>query len=167
MNAFKTCGTSTPRERRIRVATKIRTFFTFVVAINLECAKERGPFWGNRLLELSEIPFSSTEKVQKNPRAHKIKNRHCPPPQTTTLPPLKRGILWTWVFSCRKNAFFQAPIKLAQPFPAPELRTNNFYGHEDFFSEKCPLCDSEGIWRSPRGPAAVCDPNRPVSICSV
>ena len=28
--------------------------------------------------------------------------------------------------SCRKNAFFQAPIKLAQPFPAPELRANNF-----------------------------------------
>ena len=29
-------------------------------------------------------------------------------------------------FSCRKNAFFQASIKLAQPFPAPELRTKNF-----------------------------------------
>ena len=29
-------------------------------------------------------------------------------------------------FSCRKNAFFQAPIKLAQPFPAPELRTKIF-----------------------------------------
>ena len=29
-------------------------------------------------------------------------------------------------FSCRKNAFFQAPIKLAQPVPAPELRANNF-----------------------------------------
>ena len=26
-------------------------------------------------------------------------------------------------FSCRKSAFFQASIKLAQPFPAPELRT--------------------------------------------
>ena len=26
-------------------------------------------------------------------------------------------------FSCRKNAFFQASIKLAHPFPAPELRT--------------------------------------------
>ena len=30
------------------------------------------------------------------------------------------------VFSCRKNAFFQASIKLTQPFPAPELRTENF-----------------------------------------
>ena len=29
-------------------------------------------------------------------------------------------------FSCRKNTFFQAPIKLAQPFPAPELRAKKF-----------------------------------------
>ena len=28
--------------------------------------------------------------------------------------------------SCRNKAFFQAPIKLAQPFPAPELRATNF-----------------------------------------
>ena len=28
--------------------------------------------------------------------------------------------------SCRKNAFFQAPIKLAQPFPGAELRTEFF-----------------------------------------
>ena len=37
-------------------------------------------------------------------------------------PPLKRGILWTWVFSCRTDACFQASTKWAQPFPAPELR---------------------------------------------
>ena len=29
-------------------------------------------------------------------------------------------------FSGRKSAFFQAPIKLAHPFPAPELRAENF-----------------------------------------
>ena len=29
-------------------------------------------------------------------------------------------------FSCRKNAFFQAPIKLAQPSPAPELQAKKF-----------------------------------------
>ena len=29
-------------------------------------------------------------------------------------------------FSCRKNAFFQASIKLTHPFPAPELWTNIF-----------------------------------------
>ena len=31
-----------------------------------------------------------------------------------------------------RSARFQAPIKVAQPFPAPELRANFFYGHEDF-----------------------------------
>ena len=40
-------------------------------------------------------------------------------------PPLKGGILWTWVF-LQKQRIFQAPIKLAQPFPAPELLTKNF-----------------------------------------
>ena len=50
-------------------------------------------------------------------------------------------------FSCRKNAFFQAPIKLAQPFPAPELRTTKFYGHEIFLIDNSPqkgalLCGS-------------------------
>ena len=35
-------------------------------------------------------------------------------------------------FSWRKNAFFQAPIKLAQPFPAPELRPK-FLGTRGFF----------------------------------
>ena len=35
----------------------------------------------------------------------------------------KGGILWAWGFSSRKNEkICQAPIKLAQPFPAPELR---------------------------------------------
>ena len=38
-------------------------------------------------------------------------------------------------FSCRKNAFFQAPIKLAQPFPAPELRTKHFTDTRIFLSE--------------------------------
>ena len=28
-------------------------------------------------------------------------------------------------YSCRKIASFQAPIKLAQPFPAPELRAKD------------------------------------------
>ena len=36
-------------------------------------------------------------------------------------------------FSCRKNAFFQASIKLAQPFPAPELRTRILGGRFGYF----------------------------------
>ena len=45
-------------------------------------------------------------------------------------------------FSCRKNAFFQAPIKLAQPFPAPELRTNNQRRRNDNINKICVL---EGV----------------------
>ena len=68
-----------------------------------------------------ECARNTDSYLQKNPRAHKNKigTPHPPKPK---IPPLKRGILWTQV-SCRKNAFFQAPIKLAQAFPAPELRT--------------------------------------------
>ena len=38
-------------------------------------------------------------------------------------------------FSCRKNAFFRVPIKLAQPFPAPELRDKNFTETRIFLKE--------------------------------
>ena len=64
---------------------------------------------------------------RKIPVPIKMKSALPPPPKKPKIPPPpKRGILWTWRFSCRKNAFFQAPIKLAQPFPAPELRAENF-----------------------------------------
>ena len=68
--------------------------------------------------------FCAGTLVQKNPRAHKNKIGTPPPPQNPP-PPLKEEF-YGHGFSCRKNAFFQAPIKLAQPFPAPELRTKNF-----------------------------------------
>ena len=60
---------------------------------------------------------------------HKNKIGTCPPPppkKKPKYPPLKRGICGHGGFSCRKNAIFQRPIKLAQPFPAPELRAKNF-----------------------------------------
>ena len=53
---------------------------------------------------------------QKNQRAP-IKRK------SPRYPPLKRGILWTWAFPAEKAHFFQASIKLAHPFSAPELRT--------------------------------------------
>ena len=68
-------------------------------------------------------------KTQKNPRIHKNKISTSPPPpkkKNLIPPPLKRGILWAWRFSCRKNAIFQAPIKLVQPFPAPEVRAKKY-----------------------------------------
>ena len=42
--------------------------------------------------------------------------------QNTPPPPKTRNFM-DMGFSCRKNAFFQASIKLTPPFPAPELRT--------------------------------------------
>ena len=70
------------------------------------------------------MQLASPRIFQKNPRAHKNKIGTPPCPQNQNSPPCpKRGILWTWRFSCTKKAFFQVSIKLAQPFPAPELRT--------------------------------------------
>ena len=43
-----------------------------------------------------------------------------PPPLSETRYFMGMGL------SCRKNAFFQAPRKLAQPSPAPELRAKHF-----------------------------------------
>ena len=65
-------------------------------------------------------PFR-TRNTQKNPRA--LKNKIGTPPPPTKTPPLKEEFYGHAFFPCRKNAFFQAPIKLAQPFPAPELQT--------------------------------------------
>ena len=56
----------------------------------------------------------------------KIRSALSPPPRQSpkiTPHPLNRGILWAWVFQ-QKERIFQAPIKLAQPFPVPESRTN-------------------------------------------
>ena len=55
-------------------------------------------------------------------------NRHFPPPPNPKPPPPppKRGILWAWVFPAERPHFFQAPRKLAQPCPAPELRAKKF-----------------------------------------
>ena len=60
---------------------------------------------------------------QKNPRAHKNKIGTPLPPKKPKDPPLKRGMLWIWDFPAERTHFCQAPIKLARPFPAPELRT--------------------------------------------
>ena len=71
----------------------------------------------------------TTQKVRKIRAPIKIKSALPPPPpaKPKILPPpplkKKRGILWTWVFLAERTHFVQASIKLAQPFPAPELRT--------------------------------------------
>ena len=65
-------------------------------------------------------PPSFRTLLQKNPRPIKIELA-LPPPKKPTMPPLKRGILWALGASSRKNQTIQAPIRLAQPFRAPEL----------------------------------------------
>ena len=80
-------------------------------------------FW--TIPSITHLHFSISAEFQKNPHAHKNKiGTSTPPFQKIHDPPLKRGISWTRGFSSRKKKTkkCQAPIKLAQPFSAPELR---------------------------------------------
>ena len=59
----------------------------------------------------------------------KIKSAFPPPrpkKKTKIPPPFERGILRAWGFPAERTHFWRVPIKLAQPFPAPELRAKNF-----------------------------------------
>ena len=67
---------------------------------------------------------------RKPPAPIKKKSALPPPPQKKPkYPPAKTN--GHGGFSVERKQKFQAPIKLAHPFPAPDLRTK-FYGHEDF-----------------------------------
>ena len=70
---------------------------------------------------------------QYNPRAHKTKIGTPPPKKPQIPPPPKtRNFMGMEGFPAERAQFFQAPIKLAQPFPARELRANNFTGTRIF-----------------------------------
>ena len=91
--------------------------------------KKNGPAKGRNRPKFHFEPFSAhfshfQGHFQKNPRAHKNKIGTPPPPKKNPKypPHPKRGILWAWVFPAERAHFSRAPIKLAQPFPAPELR---------------------------------------------
>ena len=92
----------------------------------MSCESQRQPIY----VEYYVSAKGCTKEGQKNSRAHKnnIGTSQPPPPpkKNPKYPDLKRGILWAWGFSCRKNQKSQTPIKLAQPFPVPKLRTKNF-----------------------------------------
>ena len=86
-------------------------------------------FWCAKLKSVSsEFGYSLHRQnyrpdfYQKNPRAHKNKIGTPPPPKPKIPPPSKTRNFMDMGFSCRTDAFFQASIKLAHPFPAPELR---------------------------------------------
>ena len=59
-------------------------------------------------------------KVRKIRAPIKIKSALPPPPPKT---PPKKGNFTDMVFPAERTHFFQVSIKLAHPFPAPELRT--------------------------------------------
>ena len=67
------------------------------------------------------------KNCRKIPAPIEIKSALPTPAQKPKIPPpLKRGVLWAWGFPAERKQKFQAPIKLVQPFPALELRTNIF-----------------------------------------
>ena len=68
-------------------------------------------------------PSGKGRQIRKIRGPIKIKSALPPPFQTQNTPPPKTRNFMDMGFSCRKNAFFQASIKLTHPFLAPELRT--------------------------------------------
>ena len=74
--------------------------------------------------------------VQKNPCAHKNKIGILSPPpnQNSRPPPPKRGILWTWRFSCRKKAFFPRVHKIGTAISGPRIADTNFTDTRVFLS---------------------------------
>ena len=101
-----------------------------------------GPTWSRKpsptvLRELLIFSMYRTN-VRKILAPIKIKSALPPPPPPKNPknpkypPPLKRGILWTWRFSSRTDAFFQAPIKNRRSHFRPQNCGQKVYGHEDF-----------------------------------
>ena len=73
---------------------------------------------------------------QKNPRAHKSKNRHFPPPQKPKIPPpLKRGILWTWFF-LQNGRIFPGVHKIGAAISGPRIADKNFTDTRIFLMTK-------------------------------
>ena len=84
------------------------------------------------------LDLEPARTFRKIPHAHKNKiGTSTPPSKKPRTPPLKGGILWAWGFSpAERTQKCQAPIKLAQPFPAQNCG-QKFYGHHAF-SEPLP-----------------------------
>ena len=113
-----------------------------------KCPCMRGPLHRFSKSALGWVPFN-----QKNPRANKniIGTPPPPPPKTQNTPPLKQGILRTWVF-LQKERIFQASIKLAQPFLAPELRTRSLRTQGFFWLKIFNSYRQSWSWIKPSGP---------------
>ena len=78
------------------------------------------------------MPLLAHWVCQKNPRTHKNKIGTPPPKKNPKYPPpLKCGILWTWVF-LQKERIFPGAHKIGAAISRPRIAGRKFYGHEDF-----------------------------------
>ena len=97
---------------------------------------------GQTYTENEDFLFVRVCVFQKNPRVHKNKIGTSPPPPNPKYSPPKTRNFMDIGFPAERTHFFQAPIKLAQPFPAPELRTRllrtrGFFWVFMYFSPSC------------------------------
>ena len=72
----------------------------------------------------TRVAIGSCDPVSRRAPQQHLPTTHAPPSQKThdPPPPLQRGFLWAWAFPSEITKKCQAPTKLAQPFPAAELR---------------------------------------------
>ena len=68
------------------------------------------------------VPLQKSNLSEKS-RAHK--NKIGPPPQTQNTPPLKRGILWKWVF-LHQERIFPGVHKIRGAISGPRIADTNF-----------------------------------------
>ena len=90
----------------------------------LPCAVSGENFTAALLQALQRRSLINGRQNQKNPRAHKNKIG-TPPPQSPKYPPLKRGILWTWLF-LQNRRFFPGVHKIGAAISGPRIADKNF-----------------------------------------
>ena len=93
----------------------------------MSCESQRQPIY----VEYCVSAKGCTKEGQNNSRAHKNKiGTSQPPPKKPKYPDLKRGILWAWGFSCRKNQIPDAH-KTGAAISGPKIADKEFYEHGD------------------------------------
>ena len=88
----------------------------------------------NLFARIAQIRVANCRAIyQKNPCAHKNRIGTPPPPKTQNTPPLKRGILWAWVFPAERKHFSRGPY-IGTAISGPRIAGKTFYGHEIFLN---------------------------------
>ena len=90
-------------------------------------ARRKVPSLRKIMLHHTRLIGVASAHFRKIPAPIKMKSA-LPPPQTQNPPPPppKRGILWTWRFSCRKKALFPGVHKIGAAISGPRMADNNF-----------------------------------------